>query len=112
MTDLLELAGYCEEADGPDRSIDALIAIAVNCRMPGDPAGWPPRYTASLDAALTLVPECDSWTLARLGTGAFCCAISFSDEEVASSISDAKSASLALCAAALCARAALNKDHS
>jgi hypothetical protein len=54
--DLLELAKHCEAATGPDRSIDGLIAHAIGCSMPDDPAGWPPRYTASLDAALTLVP--------------------------------------------------------
>lgn len=52
--ELLDIAKHCEDAVGPDRSIDGLIAHAVGCSMPDDPAGWPPRYTASLDAALTL----------------------------------------------------------
>ena len=59
MNKLDELAKHCEEATGPDRSIDGLIAHAIGCTMPDDPAGWPPRYTASIDAALTLVP--DGW---------------------------------------------------
>lgn len=54
MTDFNEIAGHCEAANGPDRSIDGMIAEAVGATMPGDPAGWPPNYTSSVDAALTL----------------------------------------------------------
>jgi hypothetical protein len=60
MTDLvtlLALAERCEQAAGPDRELDFAIAAGV---------GWPDspnlhqharRYTESLDAAVTLVPE-------------------------------------------------------
>jgi hypothetical protein len=62
MTDkLIELAERCEAATGPDREIDTLIGYAVD--LPTEDAQLP-RYTASLDAALTLVPE--GWTFANL----------------------------------------------
>lgn len=54
MTD--DIATHCEEATGPDRSIDGMIAESIGATMPNDPAGWPPRYTASVDAAMTLLP--------------------------------------------------------
>lgn len=71
---LLELAERCERAEGPDRNLDAVIHKAVttfDARRAGP--GWPdenapvvpafpgwrplPDYTASIDAALTLVPD-------------------------------------------------------
>jgi hypothetical protein len=52
MTDkLIELAKDCEAATGPDREIDTLIGYAVD--LPTEDAQLP-HYTASLDAALTL----------------------------------------------------------
>ena len=66
MTSLLS---RLQSATGPSRELDAEIALA-NGWMRGnvywhDPAGKifpddPPRYTESIDAALTLFPE--SWT--------------------------------------------------
>lgn len=66
MTDLLALADRCEAAQGPDRELDAAIKKTI-----GDAwdyaADWGPRdncnpvakpYTASIDAVLTLVPDC------------------------------------------------------
>ena len=52
-----EIIEALEAAVGPDRSIDGMIAHAVNLHMPDDPEGWPLRYTESIDAAMTLVPE-------------------------------------------------------
>lgn len=66
MTDFNEIADHCEKAAGPDRSIDGMIAMAVGASMPDDPAGWPPKYTASLDAAMSLKP--DGWCI-DAGTG-------------------------------------------
>lgn len=79
---LLALAERCETATGPDRELDGAIYIAV--LIPAERAGridqnggfvgwWPkdgpyvgarevPAYTASLDAALTLVPEGWHWS--------------------------------------------------
>lgn len=82
--DLIALAARAEQAQGPDRALDADITLAVNPELGAAP--WeritypsggasvfadrsdpdnlnvvsPPRFTASLDAALTLVPE--GWT--------------------------------------------------
>jgi len=71
---LLALAERCEQASGPDRELDGEIARALGWtdvhvsvlnplfqvgRPPGV-TGWRdpvPAFTASLDAALTLVPE-------------------------------------------------------
>lgn len=61
--DLLALAERVEALTGPDREVDAEIEAA---------RGWPdvqwtgeaPRYTASLDAAASLVPA--GWTLDTL----------------------------------------------
>ena len=94
MTDLLELAARIEAASGPDREIDARIAVALRlgCRpnLPDDleylslvrdddfesagtywfhcRSGKSLRtslpYTGSLDAAMTLVPE--GWVVERL----------------------------------------------
>lgn len=83
--DLLELAERCEKATGPDRELDALIFIVAEwptwklqtaCEpfpeqvQPGriqgpDSIGWrqAPAYTASLDAAMKLVPEGKVWTV-------------------------------------------------
>jgi len=51
---LLNLAERCEKATGPNRSLDNGIRLATNngCAFGDDPS-----YTASLDAAMTLVPE-------------------------------------------------------
>ena len=65
-----DLIRQIEEATGPDRGLDAEIALAIGWRLdqsePRD-RWWepdrshyldePPEFTASLDAALTLVPE-------------------------------------------------------
>jgi hypothetical protein len=75
MNDLLSLAERCEKAMGPDRELDGAIHFAVvlcepcpenvthlvECtEMFEDEANAVARYTASLDAAMQLVPE--GWT--------------------------------------------------
>lgn len=77
MTDLLELAAKVEGLNGPSRAIDGMIAMALgeypswapiqNERQPelftdGKPGTrareWlAPKFTSSVDAAMTLVPE-------------------------------------------------------
>lgn len=73
MTGLSELAARVEAAEGSDRELDARIWCALHSCAPGpiDASGfsftndegvgpcWQQRidYTASLDAAMTLVPE-------------------------------------------------------
>jgi len=63
-TRLEELADRCEAATGPSHELD--LAVADACYTHGfggvnyDPSLWVERYgghTASLDAAMTLVPE-------------------------------------------------------
>lgn len=77
---LRELADKVEKLSGPDRETDCLIHNALwGTRMWADTHGFechdtnghggmwranPPRYTASLDAAMTLVPE--GWWLEAL----------------------------------------------
>jgi hypothetical protein len=53
--EILALADRCEKAMGPDRAIDYTIADKVTrAHME---TGKSPAYTASLDAAMTLVPD-------------------------------------------------------
>ena len=116
-----------EKATGPSQELDAEIAIAVGVAPPSGEGGWwrckkpnwqwkhaahepttppwePARYTSSIDAALTLVPEgldeemkrarhrkgwrVNLWEPSRVGQSA-----------------DAQTLPLALCIAALKARA-------
>jgi hypothetical protein len=123
--DKLELAERCEKATGPQRELD--VAIAIECgpaakRLESLMAGSPhntvaeiakeadresplvciPSYTASLDAAVTLVPE---WMIASIEVyldhgEALVRYPYYSGKE-----SRAATPALALCAAALRARA-------
>lgn len=60
MTDLIK---RLEETTGPDRKLDFVIMLVADGKDPteyklnGQFADEVPRYTSSLDAALTLVPE-------------------------------------------------------
>jgi hypothetical protein len=98
---LTALAERCEQATGPDRKLDREIELAV---MPErvDPEPWETlaAYTASLDAAMTLVPE---GCIVTIGGGL---GIGTSAIEVSGRIFARKAATpaLALCAAALRAR--------
>jgi len=85
---LLELAERCEAATGPSYALDLEIAAAI----------YPVRprvlqiFTASIDAALMLVPDLDGWVV--MGNGA----------KVGRWVSPGATPALALCAAALRAR--------
>jgi hypothetical protein len=104
VTDLMELAARCEAATGPDRELD--FDIYDEC-FPTLPRSGCLRanliehhiktYTASLDAALTLVPEGYVFGVAR--TYGYCSA-----EVGGRNPSKAANPALALCAAALRAR--------
>jgi hypothetical protein len=84
MSGLLELAERCEQATGPDRVLDADICELIDlplCELPDclpdvlqqiidrtRSGSWDqdpdcPFYTASLDAAMTLVPEGWRWIM-------------------------------------------------
>jgi len=114
MTDpatLLALADRCEQAAGSDRELDAEIAVALfggnviydlkikQWRRIKITSAWRmdhplPPYTTSLDAALTLVPEGCGWMVMS------------SAAKVGVWPSHGATPALALCAAALRARAA------
>jgi hypothetical protein len=93
MTDK-ELIAALEAAEGPDRALDAAIAVAAKAvpydfepafmtaewRAIYDDRHWrAPDFTASIDAALTLVPEGAFWSITMRGVkrGGFhaCCAL-------------------------------------
>lgn len=96
-----------EAASGPDRQLDYLIADAVFGKVkPPFQRGHCEKYTASLDAAMTLVPEGhrNNWSLIGFdGLGGP------SDlpwqADVADCLADAATPALALCIAALRAQA-------
>lgn len=57
-----------EKATGPDRQIDNAIEAAVDFPKPTNPddlPGYPPYFTASYDAARTLVPEGFYWLVSE-----------------------------------------------
>lgn len=120
---LLALATRCNLATGPDRVLDAEIAIAIKAVPAGafrpcaarDPGTFgtaaydfwaAPRYTTSLDAALTLVPEGFQFSISfPVDGGAFA---TWSKAEAIDALDQlcATTGPLALTAAALRARAA------
>lgn len=72
--DLIALAERVERAEGPDQRLDCLIENALGlAKFQRDPrVGYgdadynrvsPKPYTASLDAAITLVPEWCLWSI-------------------------------------------------
>lgn len=114
MTDLNELAARVEALDGPDRALDKRIAITL--KLPWDyAADWGPRgnyqpvafpYTASLDAAMTLVPEHSVWHVSGGSRRGGYAVIESGDDKVPDFKSAASTPALAICAAALRAKAA------
>lgn len=123
---LLALAERCEKAEGSDRELDGLIAVAVKAVDPRTkPSGlqgfgyvdrnqWAcshvSPYTASIDAALTLVPGGMDWFRER---GAYVPFIATVDGPICRFFAETdNSFALALCAAALRARAeGTSHDH-
>ena len=116
---LLALAERCEKVEGPDHGLDTDISVC----LAGDPDKHDWRnhtwlaYSASLDAAMTLIPE--GWRLANFGETV----IEGNDPWNARVLEkrfdgrggraegDAATPALALCAASLRARAALQENH-
>lgn len=140
MTSLIELAERVEAATGPDRELDALIEVELR-RLAAYAAGlndsnraqWrasatggvhdphtvytAPRYTASIDAAMSLVPwdwlkereyrfglEQDDWRIAPV---IWCARFDQMCDGGDTILAVAAAPELALCAAALRARASL-----
>jgi hypothetical protein len=133
---MLRLAERCEQATGPDRELDTLIAPHAGWKEAGKlsvmgskmPAWLPPgksgadnkvlkvpAFTASLDAAMTLVPEGWDWS-AGTGRGTGWATLGLPDDDQMGGSSDdevscdAATPALALCAAALRARASAPTD--
>ena len=124
---LLALAERCEAATGRDRELDDAIATALfedkqrACikgltdeaggmwmfRYPDGSIGSALRFTASIDAALTLVPEGFAVLLATSPNGSVCDVHSkpLGEEGEYPGHSRAATPALALCAASLRARA-------
>jgi hypothetical protein len=128
---LLALAERCEQATEEDRELDAEIAVAVlggeivwrqaNFTMDSFPTRRYPsrdhihsfgvgpveKYTASIDAASTLVPDGCQWDCALTHVG-YCATVTEVYPEVVEHFAGAPAlanAALALCVAALRARA-------
>lgn len=113
---LLELAERCEKTTGPKRELDEAIRLLVerNIVVGLDLAGGyvppsTPRYTESLDAAMQLVPEGWAWMAGCAPEARFFATLAPTDEsgiEAEDIDTAAATPALALCAAALRARAA------
>jgi hypothetical protein len=125
---LLELAERCEGAAPPDRELDCLIFESRHLllsrdnrgRIDGEPTGEyygpngdqlperAPFYTASIDAAMTLVPENCEWECgtALLIGAAWAGVINLDGRWKGKAAAPA----LALCAAALRARAVIQPE--
>lgn len=105
MQDLIE---RLEKATGPDRTLDrSIIGVLVDA---GEVESHPllvdvPPYTASLDAALTLVMPGHGWSL-QGNTDVFYAVVYGQYNKPA-----APTPALALCIAALRARLALSTSH-
>lgn len=108
MTTLQSLAARCEGAKGADRELDEAIRVAVGGRRVPVMGSWvvdygAPAYTASLDAAMGLVPEPKSFNMSHAGNSVARVDILPDGPEFSGY---APTPALALCAAALRARAA------
>jgi hypothetical protein len=109
--ELLALAERCEAAGEPDAMIDLGIYQAttgregiVRCMGREGISADVPAYTASLDAALSLVPTDDEWSVHRVLYDNKGCPAAIVNLELPEIL--AATPALALCAAALRARAA------
>jgi hypothetical protein len=122
---MVELAERCERASGPVEALD--LAIATWCYENGwvagvnyDPKLWIIRnggFTESIDAAVSIVPKDAFWRVGHDGEGAdpslFKAIVGVTKEGecwIAFRSAVSETAPLALCAAALRARAALQTE--
>ena len=123
MTDkaaILALAERCEAATVPDSWLDREIAVAsgqfirlsrdrdgmlASVGRPNEFSYYKPDYTASIDAALTLMPEGFVKREIRF-FAAGGCKVSMFDKHSLGQVGKAATEALAICAAALRARAA------
>ena len=101
---LLALADRVEALTGPCRETDAEVHHAILQGIGTGLYGTQPSYTASLDAAMTLVPEGHTWS-ADLNLGKKAFAWCYDDKMLSGRPCKAATPALALTAAALRARA-------
>jgi hypothetical protein len=128
--DLPALIARVEAATGPDRKLDSMILLAVtpggswrqnsdgvwllrveDDSTPGETARTyrdPPAYTASLDAAMALVPERWLWVVGSMGNAR----VHEDQTSGRDAIGQAATPALALTAAALRARLASMGDDA
>lgn len=104
-----EIIERLERAAGPSMDIDYDIWLALAQPMPVDPDDFPPRYTASLDAALTLVPKGYLWQVKQgIESQAIVWSLEIDyDDDGAPAGYSTTFPAIALCIAALKARAAM-----
>jgi len=116
--DLLALAERAEQAEGADRELDVeihlLIGRPVGTQVDDDGCEYQalasiPEYSASLDAALSLVPDGQDWCLSQ-GDREQAIASMSPTNSFADVCVTAATPALALVAAALRARAEEAKD--
>lgn len=117
-----ELMERIENAEAGSRELDMMIAVACYSETEAWAEGWChslkqmrngkavcPRFTTSIDAAMTLVPEGLWWRLTKTGSGV---AASFVEEGKGTvGFCQAETLALALCAAALGARKETNNGQ-
>ena len=127
--EIVRLAERVEQATGPDRELDALVAATTIRNLAATSfktlQGWADiavrekwsvrRFTASLDAAMTLVPEGWGWMVSQPNAKALASGLLKERTPVMGEVQygcdqryavAAATPALALCAAALRARAA------
>lgn len=112
MADLLKLAERCEAATGPDRELDAEIGAIHAAEFLGFAVGRQPgcqAYTASIDAAMTLVGDDSGMSFAKSVNNSGGWSVALYDENV---MARGATRALALCAAALRARAATSSQDT
>tara|TARA_R100001244_G_scaffold2541_3_gene3963 strand:+ start:691 stop:1059 length:369 start_codon:yes stop_codon:yes gene_type:complete len=120
MSDLLALAARVEALEGPCRETDAVIRYWTHAKLQaaGSLAGWlatdasrsatVPAFTASMDAAATLLPA-DTWAEATIDWPS-CIEVHCGHVLPALGRSGAATPALALTAASLRARAGMEKQ--
>lgn len=109
MTDISELIERLEKVKWPDEELNWDIARHfLACDLNGHPYGRIPAYTASLDAALTLVPEGAQWSVCQLRSGK---AFEYAAWVDCHDTVRAHTTAIALCIAALKAQAANTADR-
>ena len=96
-----ELIARLEQATGPNRELDHAVETAVL----GEWTYYAPEYTASIDAALTLVPEGFNWTVDGFPSGPACASCYLAD--AGGQLHDGATPAIAICIASLKARQAM-----